>query len=182
MTSPNAPKEVHQPPTFQDQAKNLWTVKLTLGLVDDVLAETGIDLLPQNNDVSPIINLWFDPRKLGLVLWQLCKVQAESRKIDQSAFSKLLDAPAMKAGWGAMADATIFFIQQTQGQKSAEAVEKVIEAQMRVIEAGVVELIATIESSEVNEAVKQTAIRIGAEMKAGLIQQLANGASESPAS
>lgn len=179
---PNQPKEVNTPPTFQDQQKNLWTVKLTLGLIDEVLAETGTDLLPENHDVSPIINLWFYPRKLGALMWCLCRKQAESKKIDKDAFLGVMDASTLKAGWGAMADAIIFFIHQTQGEKSAEAIEKLIEAQMRVIEAGVAELIATIESSEVNQAMKATASRIGAEMKTGIIRSLESGAFESPES
>lgn len=182
LNQPNQPKEVNTPPTFQDQQKNLWTVKLTLGLIDEVLTETGVDLLPENHDVSPIINLWFDARKLGTLLWCLCRRQAESKKIDQAAFLDVMDASTLKAGWGAMADAIIFFIQKTQGEKSAEAIEKLIEAQMRVLEAGVAELIATIEASEVDQAMRETARRIGAEMKAGILRELESGATESPES
>lgn len=167
------------PPTFE-AGGHTWQIKLTLGLLDDVQQQTAVDLVPEGDNVSAVTGLILNHRKLGAVLWALCGKQAAERELDKRGFLDILDAAALAKGWEATVAAIVFFI-HSRNPKLAVAVEKLIEKEMEVVEAGAVEMLAAIESSEVNEALKETARRIGDEMRKGVVEQLASSATNSQA-
>jgi hypothetical protein len=169
-------KVVDAPPTFEDAGKRTWTIKLTLGGIEAVQLATKVDLLPKGNDVTGITNLLFDDRLLGSVLWSLCEPAAKEQSIDRRQFFDALDAESLSKGWGALADAVVFFIRHRQGESVAKAVQGVLDAQMKVLEAGAVEMLAAIQSADVDEAIKKTAERIGRELRAEVASQFANSA------
>lgn len=158
------------PPVFRDDAGRDWTIRLSVQAADDVLEQTQVDLLRTDNETSQLTGLLFDPRKLSAVLWALCRKQAEAKDINQTQFREGLEADGLTKGWEAICNAVVFFIRR-QSPKMGEAVEKIIEAQLKVIETGTIEILKTIESQEVDAAVKATTKRIAEELKASVIEQ-----------
>lgn len=159
------------PPIFRDDAGNDWTIRLNVQVADEVLDETQVDLLRADNETSQLTGLLFDPRKLSDVLWVLCRKQAEAKQIDKGKFREGLEADGLTKGWEAICNAVVFFTRR-QSPAMGEALEKIIAAQMKVVETGTLEILKTIESQEIDDAVKQTTQRIAGELKTSVIAQL----------
>lgn len=167
-------KVVDKPPTFRDDAGRDWTLRLTTQSIDDVLDLTQVELIPEGENVSSVIGLCLNHRLLAKVLWCLCKKQAEAKQIDERSFKEGFEATALSKGWGALVDAILFFIQETRGLGLAKAFQEIVEAEMRVIEAGAAEMLQVLQASEVDAAMKDTAKRIGEQMKEDILSQLAS--------
>lgn len=178
MQSSQLEKIVDKPPVFRDDAARDWTIRLTSQAIDDVLDLTQVDLIPEGENVSGVIGLCLNHRLLSKVLWCLCRKQAEAKQIDERSFKEGLEATALSKAWGALVDAILFFIQETKGLGLAKAFQEIFEAEIRVIEAGATEMLQVLQASEVNEAMKDTAKRIGAEMKQEILSQLASSATK----
>lgn len=179
MPSNQQLKIVDKPPAFRDDAGRDWTIRLTSQLIDDVLDLTQVDIIPEGENVSGVIGLCLNHRLLSKVLWCVCRKQAEAKQVDERSFKEGLEATALAKGWEAMVDAIIFFIQETRGTALARAFQEVTEAEIRVIEAGATEMLQVLQASEVDVAMKDTAKRIGREMKEGILSQLGNFATNS---
>jgi hypothetical protein len=178
---PQPPKSITAPPTFQDAEQRTWQIKLTGELIDSVLATTQIDLVPDDQDYGPVITLITSHRKLGAVLWECVKKQAESDSIDKAAFTAALDGPAYAKGWEALVDAIHFFIQNLS-PKRAESFEAMVEATMKVVEAEAQTQIEIILSQSTDEALKDAATKIKEQMQTELVKEFANCAASSPGS
>lgn len=161
-----------QSPTFNDAANRTWQVKLNLSLLDAVLANTQVDLAPSNSDVSPVLGLLFDDRKLGAVLWHCVQEQAKQRQVDRASFFGSLDGETLKSGWGAVVDAIVFFT-QSKSQKMADALREAIEAQMRLVEAGASKIIETLKSQATDEAMKTALEKMGRDLQTEINQTFA---------
>lgn len=183
--SDQKPKQILKPPTFLDSQNREWTIKLTGELIDAVQAATQIDLVPDDQDYTPIINLVASHRKLGAVLWECCKGQATSltvadgkaeRPFARSDFMAGLEGPAYTAGWEAILDAIYFFIhcQGPIGPKRAEQFLAIIEAGMKVVEAQIMTTCEVIQSDSTDEALKEAVEKIKGEMQGELKKELAN--------
>lgn len=160
--------EVTAPPTFKAGGR-VYTIDLNLGLIDSVLAATQLDLAPNEGDYHEVSLLLLNPRKLGNVLWECCKDQAEANALDRSAFTKSLDKDALAAGWGALADAVVFFI---PNQEIAKQAMELIEGQVKMIEANAKETVRTFNSPEVAKAMQEVIEENGATLRAGIKGEL----------
>lgn len=165
--SESASKPSNSPPTFADSDGRVWTIKLSLGLIDRVQSATQIDLAPEDNNVSPITQLIFQSRLLGQVLWECCRPAAESAGVSREEFVDRLDPESLAAGWGALQEAVIFFI-HSKSPAVAVATRRAMEAEMQVVEAGARQMIATLESTTTEKALKEAIGRIGREMQEGI--------------
>lgn len=165
-------------PSFKDGADHVWTVNPTLGLIDRVLEKTRVDLLPDDMDPSVITGLLFNARRLGAVLWEFCRDQAANVGVEHEAFLNALDGAAITRGWGALVDG-IYFFTQSQSPKVAKQWMGLIEAQMKVIEAGAVEVAGAIGSEQTNEAIRAAIGEIGKEMKREIQEELAKSVTSS---
>lgn len=182
-TEPAPTKIVEAPPTWKDSAGRLWTIKLNLQLLDDVLATTGVDLVPEGKNVSSVTALLLNHRALGSVLWALTRDQAvrvqvpsnngdAAHPLTEREFKQSLEADQLHEGWEAIVDAILFFI-QSQSPGLAQATKEVIDAEVDVMEAGAQEILATLRSQEVSGAINDAAARLGKEMKEMTIAELA---------
>src|SRR4051794_17377170 len=117
------------PPTFVDLKKRTWSISLNLELLDAIQAATQVDLVGDDGDSMPVIGLMFDRRKLGEALWVVCQDQAKVKDVDKKDFRAGLDGDALTNGWGALAEAVIFFT-PTQSQSATRAA---FEKQMQVL-------------------------------------------------
>jgi hypothetical protein len=161
----------NNPPTFKDAENRVWTIKLTLSLLDQVLAATQVDLTPDDHDPSTITALLFETRKLGAVLWECCRAQASAAGVDQAAFKDAVDGEVLLKGWEALVDAIYFFI-QNRNQKLAEAMREAIEAQLRVMETGAAAMAQTIKSNETTEGLRKAGERIATELQGEMTKAL----------
>lgn len=176
-SSSSKPKEIKAPPTFPDANGRRWTIKLTLGLIEGVQERCGIDLAPDDNDISPVAGLLFNTRKLGGLLWECCRKQAEADGIDREAFFEALDEDALSAGWGAVVDAIVFFI-HSKSPKVAESVRLAVEAQMQLLEAGAEQMQKAMQSDVTKQGIAEALDQIGRQMQSELNQALTQAATD----
>lgn len=158
-------REVTAPPTFKAGGV-VYPIDLNLGLIDSIKAATQLDLAPDNGDYHEVSLLLLDPRKLGNVLWECVKDGAE---VDKAAFLKSLNKDALAEGWGALADAVVFFI---PNQEIAKQATELIEAQVRMIETQAKEVAKSFSSPEVAKAMQDVIEENGANMRAGIREEL----------
>lgn len=170
-------KTIDKPPQFTDAQGRAWTIRLSVQALDDVQDITGLAILPEGKDAQTLTGLLFNVRKLSSVLWVLCRRQAEAVGVDERAFREGLEAESLTKGWEAIYDAVIFFIRQ-QSPGLAAAMAEVVQAEMRVVEAGAVEMVEVLKNSEVGASLSQATKDIAAELKRDLLQQLGNSVSK----
>jgi hypothetical protein len=175
------PAKKATPPTWQDSEGRDWCIKLNLGLIDDVLVETKIDLAPADNDLSEVVGLLFDDRALAGLLWSCCKDQAENKGIDRKQFNQGLDAEALKSGWGAVVDAIHFFT-QIKSPKLADAQREAFEAQMKFVDATATQLMESIRKRTSGAKMKTMLSKLGSQIEKNLDQALDKSASNWPVS
>jgi hypothetical protein len=171
-------KEVAAPPTFKAGGR-VYTIDLNLGLIDSVLAATQLDLAPDNGDYHEVSLLLLNPRKLGNVLWACCNAQADSNGVDRDAFLAALDKDALTNGWGALADAVVFF---TPNKIVANQAAEMIEAQVRMIEAQAKEVAKSFSSPEVAKAMQEVIEEQGASLREGIREEFDKSVTSSPES
>lgn len=157
-------REVTAPPTFK-AGDRIYSINLNLGLIDSVLSATQLDLAPDDGDYHEVSLLLLNPKKLGNVLWECVKGQSE---VDRTGFLGLLDKDALAAGWGALADAVVFFIPNPEIAKQAM---ELIEAQVRMIEVNAQEVAKSFNSPEVAKAMREVIEENGASVRAGIKEE-----------
>lgn len=160
-------REINTRPTFVDGDKREWSIKLTLDAMDRIVEATGIDLIPDDLDVQPVMGLLFKSRTLGLVLWTAISRQAEAQEVTKEMFFESCDTDALTSGWGALVDAVVFFIHQ-KNETLGKATADMVEAQMLQIEAGANQIHQTIHSDEARLALQESATSLGELMKSEL--------------
>lgn len=161
-----------KPPRVQI-GKQSYQLKLTIATADQVDACTGVDLIGDDAN-NVLIGLLFDQRKLGGVLWLLCKQQAEAHAVDQAAFNADLDSETLSAAWGAIGEAVAFFIPSHR----REHFRMTLERQMAAIEEGTKAIARVIQSEETTQGIQ----RQMAEMEERAQGELARVLGESPSS
>lgn len=165
-------KVVSAPPVFQ-VGEHRFGIKLTIDLVDQVLVETEIDLLNEANDPTEVVQLLFHDRKLVRVLWVLIQDQAIAAGFDLAAFRKLCDGEVMSAGWGALVDATVFFIRK-KNEKVGDAYLETLEAQVAMLEAGANQIKKTMQSDETKRSMQRAATNLGKHVESQLAKACDN--------
>lgn len=161
------------PPTFQDSQKRTWTINLTLGLIDAVQAESGVDLIADEGDVSPMVALLSDRRKLAAALWACVAPQAATKQVTREAFINALDGDTLAAGWGAMVDAIVFFTPSSR----RSWVQAAFDAQIAAMEQGAIAVAEVAASEETNEAIRDAILKIKSDLQAELPRALAESVS-----
>lgn len=159
------------PPQFQDSHNRQWTVRLSLSLADRVYESTQVDLLPDSNDLSAITALTSKYRKLGAVLWECCKAQADEQGVSRESFMESLDGSALASGWGALVDAIVFFIRQ-ESPKKADAVAATIEKLMEAVEAEAEMMLSVVRSEKTQESLNRVVAESGEKMQSELTKAL----------
>lgn len=109
------------PTTFSDAAGNVWSIKLTLGLIDEVQEATQVDLVPDDCNLGPLASKALSAKEWSTLLWLCIRKQAEARGITQKDFVSELDADTLAQSAEALGEAIRFFIQRTKGKEMAEA-------------------------------------------------------------
>lgn len=161
-------------PYFKDAAGREWRFTPSLGLFDAIQEATGVDLIPDGNDVSAVMSLPMNRKKLADVAWAAVKSNANG--VTREQFRESLDGDALTAVWGALLDAVVFF---TPSSKRKE-VQALIEVQLEVGEREVLAVVDTLKSPETAEAIQQAIDIAVAEMRDGIPKALATGAMNSP--
>lgn len=136
-----------QPPRFRDASGREWSIKLTLGVIESIQEQAGVDVLPRDCDVSTLTGLLFDPRQLAKVLW--AAIQSKDGSTWEE-FRDALDGEALSLGWNALVEAVLFFI-RSQSEPLAKTVEEAIEASMRLMERGTEAIRRTMASAEIED-------------------------------
>lgn len=172
VESNGEPKQPHKPPTFEDSAGNVWQIKLTVGLADEVLETTQVDLIPDDNDVSPIVALALQSRKFSQLLWLCVRSQAESKGVQEKEFRAAFEAQSLQDGWLALRDAILFFIRTTKGTMQADAAAGLFDAAMRMADVGAMALLEQVRSPKTEAAVKEMFQEAGKTAQADLKRNL----------
>lgn len=162
--------KVEAPPSFRTHDRD-WTIILTVGLTDRVRDATGVDLLA--DDRTPYLSLLFDNRKLAAVLWTCVACQAEAASVEREAFLESLDGDALTAGWGALAEAIVFFSQKPL----REAVKTDIELKIEAMEKGVLAMAEIATSEEAETAIQAALNQLKGELQADLPRAFADSVS-----
>lgn len=151
-----------------------YTIRLTVGLAEDVLDATGYDVIAAGEDGLRIVSLLSDHRTLGRVLWAL--VGDPSDEAAHAAFRRELDADALIAGWGALVNAQVGFTRRTRGEHSAAALERAIELEVQATETLALAIAEGV--SKRAEEMLSEAAKAADEMVAGAVRE-ANAAMQS---
>lgn len=167
------------PPTFRDAEGHEWRIRLTLGLIETVVDETGVDLIPNNCDVSTLTGLLFDPRKLSRVLWVCIAKAAAEEGVAREAFIDSLDGETLSLGWNALVESVLFFT-RSQSVSLAAALEEAIETAMKFLERGTASLVQTMRSEETEAMIDQTVADAGRQLQNGLATAMAKSMSGVP--
>lgn len=162
-------------PSFRDGSDREWRIHLTGGIIDAVVMETGIDLIPDNCDVSGLTGLLFDYRKLTSVLWCCIEVPAEKKGVTKDDFAYGLDGECLSDGWNALVEAVLFFI-RSQSPAMAGALEEAIETAMKFVQRGAESLIKTMRSEETDKMIQQSIDEAGKSLHEGFAKALAGSA------
>jgi hypothetical protein len=89
--------------TFKDSSGRDWSLSISVGSIDEVKAEAGVDLHRIRTDEKFAGELMFlDPGALVRILWVLCKDQAAERAIQPEKFAYLFDGPTQEAATEAL--------------------------------------------------------------------------------
>lgn len=100
-----------------------WEIKITITNIQRVKEHTGVDLtrlvvIDSNGNVdngkSMVNQLADDPVKLMMVIWTLCRPQAEARQIDPEAFFNGFSGDAIPAANYAMLEEVADFFPSAQ--------------------------------------------------------------------
>lgn len=169
------------PPSFEDSFKEprRWEIKLTGAVIDSVLANTGVDLVPDDLDYQAVVELVQSHKRLGGVLFQCVRKQAEQNGVDHDSFFEGFDGAAYARGWGALVDAIRFFIQAINPGR-AEAFAAFIEAAMKVKAAEAKTQIALLQSQSTDKALNDAIAKIGSKLQGQLTRGLASSAENLP--
>lgn len=167
-------------PTFRDAAGRSWSIRLTLGLIETVLDETTVDLIPDNCNVTNLTSLLFDPRKLSRVLWSCVAPQSQAEGVTVQEFREAMDGDALSQGWNALIEAVLFFT-RSRSEPLAAAIEEAIETAMKIVEQGTAAAIAMMRSEQTEQVINNCVAEAGREMHKGLASALAGTVTSSPA-
>lgn len=152
-------KPITAPPTFEDDKGREWTIKLTLQSLERVLTATQVDLAPEDYNMDAVTSLLSKPRKLGDVLWACCERNADLMSVDRGEFLDGMSGRALAAGWEALVDAIVFFI-QSHSPKMAAAVHETIEKELAMLEKGAEAMIRTLKSEATDQQMKEAVVEI----------------------
>lgn len=101
-------------PEFKDSKGDVWKLILTVGTIEDIKAEAGIDLDEMVNSPEKFASsLYEKPRKLVEMLWVMCEEQAAERQIDPKSFGKRFDRETIDKACDAFLTAIVTFYQRT---------------------------------------------------------------------
>lgn len=145
-----------RPPTFNDSAGNTWSVKLTLGLVDEILEATGVDLLPDDHNFLPFVQTTASARKTANLLWLIVRRQAERQGVDEPTFKNEMNAATARAGMEAIGAAIVFFYQEATGEKQAEAIGAGIETMYTLLAEQAEAMRETLAAQQTTKSIQNT--------------------------
>ncbi len=157
-------------PTFKDATGHEWRFTPSLGLFDAIQEATGVDLIPDGNDVSAVMSLPTNRRKLADALW--ASVKSQAGELTRAQFNERLNGDALTDGWGALLDAIVNF---TPSQRREE-VKAAIELQSTAMEQSVVAMVQTLKSDETTQAIRDAIDQAQREMASELPKALGIGA------
>ena len=179
MSTAEETPTITAPPTFTDLTERIWTIKLTGSVIEEVLANTQVDLIPDDQDYVKIADLVRSHRQLGAVLWHCVRRQAEQQGIDRVGFLDGFDGRVYALGWGALVDAIHFFIRSLSATQ-ADTFSAMIEAAMRVKDAESRTQIELIQSAATNKALLDAAEQIKRKMQGEIVRGFAKSATNLP--
>lgn len=165
-------------PCFKDAAGREWRLTPSLGLFDAIHEATGVDLIPDGNDVSAAMSLPMKRIKLSEVLWAAIAPKAKDAGVTREQFRDSINGDVLTAGWGALLDAIVFF---TPTSNRAE-VQAAIDVQAAAMERGVAAVVETLKSQETEAAIGEAISKASDELRRELPRALAIGATSSPES
>lgn len=136
---------------FTDCEKRTWKLSLTMGSVNAVKRETGVNLALASKTADWVDVLFGDPERIVSVLWVLCEPQAKEAGVDAESFGYGFDGPTLEAAGMALAAAIAdFFPRSRIAQAIREGLPKVMDAaDQRAVEA-IQRNISTVYSSGTN--------------------------------
>lgn len=158
-------------PCFKDAAGREWRFAPSLGLFDAIQEATGVDLIPDGNDVSAVMALPMNRRKLSDVLWATVEGKAKDAGVTREQFRDSINGDVLTEGWGALLDAIVFF---TPTSTRAE-VQAAIDVQVAAMERGVTAVVETLRSEETEAAISEALSKVTEEMRRDLPKALATG-------
>lgn len=161
-------------PCFKDSTGREWRISPSLGLFDAIQEATGVDLIPDGNDISTVMSLPMHRKKLSDVLWAAIAARAKESGVSRETFRESIDGDVLTAGWGALLDAIVFF---TPSSKRSE-LEAAIEMYSQAMDQGAQAIIQALKSEATSEAITQAL----EESIQGLPKALATGAMSAQAS
>lgn len=114
--------------SFTDGDGREWKLRLTVGLVEDIQKETGVELGDESN-ADWLALLFGKRRKLVEVLWLLCEAQADKAGVTPEQFGHLFDGATLDAAGTALAAAVAdFFPRSRISQALRENLQAILEA------------------------------------------------------
>src|SRR5262245_18638140 len=101
--------------SFTDYKGTQWRVLLTAGALDDVQAETDINLmLLEKGEAKEVERLFGDRGKVVEVLWVLLREQAKVEGVDEVAFAHRFDRNTLDEAGRALSEEIVDFFYPPQ--------------------------------------------------------------------
>lgn len=152
--------------TWKDSEGRTWDVTISVALLDSIKKQTQLDLAPDNYDVSTLVGLKFQSRKLAQILY-ICAGESIAR----DDFMGAIDGDVLIAGWRALVDDVIAFY-AAMNPGIAEPLHALIQAQLNANDKLCDEAIAMIRSVTTEQAMQAKISKVADEMQAALVKKL----------
>jgi len=117
--------------TFTDSSGQAWRVELTYGVLVEIRAELGIDLLKPDIEIgtveAPMVKLAADVETFVAALYVTCRRQIEARQMSESDFAASLFGAAIGEARDAFFEEWVDFFRQAGMGPAATILETLLE-------------------------------------------------------
>lgn len=131
-------------PSFEDTEKRKWNVDVTITSIKQVKDETGVHLL----DDTVGEKLARDPILLCDVVFALCKLQADNRKVSDEDFGRAMAGDAIADASTALVESLTDFFQNRQQRENLRRLQQINEDATEQLHRGIAEKLERLDTSK----------------------------------
>jgi len=131
-------------PSFEDTEKRKWNVDVTITSIKQVKDETGVHLL----DDTVGEKLARDSILLCDVVFALCKLQADNRKVSDEDFGRAMAGDAIADASTALVESLTDFFQNRQQRENLRRLQQINEDATEQLHRGIAEKLERLDTSK----------------------------------
>lgn len=141
--------EIGPRPVFKDSKGREWKLELSVGAIEDMREQCGVDLDKCISNPEQLAELILkEPKKLAEMLWILCEDQAKAAGVEPRDFGRALNRAAIDGATDALIGAVVlFFPRASAGRAISEALPEILAKMDRQISVKTREALSNLHTS-----------------------------------